>query len=89
MKDGAGAEICVDNEYLLSCGQNLPNHTMSQAGRGKYVAQSIASIPMFRTKQAAFRYAAWLIELADGQLPDELDAASPTFDEVRNAIRNT
>lgn len=77
------------NDYGLACGQNLPNHSASMAGRGKFVRQVIPKVPEFRTKQEAYRYAAWLATLAETHLPDDKDSESHTFEEVQNAIRNT
>jgi hypothetical protein len=77
------------NEYAMSAGQNLPNHSTSIAGRGRFVRQGVPEVPTFRTKQQAFRYAAWLIEMAGNHLPDEDGCASHTFEEVRAAITNT
>lgn len=81
-------EINTQNDFLLSFGSNLPNHSMTLAGKGKFVRQSVGIVPTFRTRQEAFRYASWLIELAD-MLPDEEGCESHTFEEVRKAIRNT
>lgn len=85
------AEIPIDttNDYLLSAGQNLPNHTMTRAGLGRYVTQSLREVPLFRTKQEAFRYAAWLSVMADAYLPDDPDAPAFTFEQVRDAVRST
>jgi hypothetical protein len=77
------------NEYAMSAGQNLPNHSTSIAGRGRFVRQSIPDVPTFRTKQQAYRYAAWLIEMAGNHLPDEDGCELHTFEEVRAAIINT
>lgn len=76
------------NDFGLCVGQNLPNHSMSIAGRSKFVRQTHLRPPVFRTKQQAFRYAAWLIELADINLPN-YEGVTHTFEEVRNAIQNS
>jgi len=82
-------EVDTTNEFAVGFGQNLPNHSTSLAGRGKFVRQSSPEFPVFRTKQQAYRYAAYLVELADGaDLPDEDGAEEHTFEVVRNAIRN-
>lgn len=44
------------------------------------------SHPTYRTKQEAYRYAAWLLFMADC-LPDE--PSKHTFEEVSQAILNT
>lgn len=84
-------EIPVDtaNDYALCAGQNLPNHSTSMLGRGNFVRQSSQIPPTFRTKQSAFRYAAYLITMAEIHLPDEKRAEGHTFEAVLDAIRNT
>lgn len=76
------------NEYAINAGQNLPNHTSSLNGLGKYVRQGVPELPTFRTKQQAYRYAAWLITMAEIQLPDEEDCESHDFEAVLNAVQN-
>ena len=86
-----GAErnpIDTTNDYLLSLGENLPNHSMSRRGLGKFVTQSLHEMPIWRTRQDAFRYAAWLVEMAE-ILPDTEGEEGVTFEQVRNAIRST
>lgn len=80
--------VDTTNEYALSSGNNLPNHSTSMAGRGAFVRQSIPDVPTFRTKQAAYRYAAYLITMAEAILPDEEGAAAHEFGVVLHAIRN-
>jgi hypothetical protein len=46
-------------------------------------------VPTFRTKQEAYRFAAWLVEMAEVHLPDEEGCELHTFEAVREAIRNT
>jgi len=82
-------EVNTANELGLSAGSNLPNHSTSMAGRSKFVRQVQPSVPTFRTKQEAYRYAAWLTEMAEVHLPDEEGAELHTFEAVRDAIRNT
>lgn len=64
--------IAIDtvNEYMIGSGENLPNHSLSQMGKGKFVRQQVSGVPTFRTQQEIFRYAAWLITLG-GSLPHE------------------
>lgn len=78
--------IDVTNQFGLSVGENLPNHTLSQQGRGKFVRPMVLTPPTFRTRQEAFRFAAWLLALAD-TLPDE-DGAHE-FEDVYAAILDT
>jgi len=82
-------EVDTKNEYGLSAGSNLPNHSVSIAGRSKFVRQVVPNVPTFRTKQEAYRFAAWLTEMAEVHLPDEEGAELHTFEAVRDAIRNT
>jgi hypothetical protein len=85
----AANPVDTQNSYMLSAGQNLPNHSTSMAGRGKFVRQALGKIPEFRTKQQAYRYAAWLITMADSWLPDEEGCESHDFPTVLAAILNT
>lgn len=80
-------KVITDNEYAIGAGQNLPNHSTSMNGRGRFVRQTLDRFPTFRTKQQAYRYAAWIIEMAGVHLPDE--AGAHTFEQVREAIQNT
>lgn len=84
----APAPVDTSNDYLLSAGQNLPNHSTSLAGRGRFVRQSFPELPTFRTKQQAYRYAAYLTTMADVHLPDEEGAETHTFEVVLDACRN-
>jgi hypothetical protein len=81
-------EIDTTNDFAMHSGENLPNHTMSLKGLGKFISQGVPTIPVFRTRQAAYRYAGWLISMAE-LLPDEEGCESHDFDSVVNAIRNT
>ena len=80
--------IKVINDYMISSGENLPNHSASAMGRGKFIRQSRPDIPTFRDRQTAFRYAAYIILMAD-LLPDDDGQEGVTFPEVLDAIRNT
>lgn len=82
------APIQTINDHALHLGQNLPNHSTSLAGRGKYIAQGVALPPLWRTRQDAYRYAAWLITMAEA-LPNEDDCEAHTFEVVLDAVRNT
>lgn len=75
------------NEYNIGTGENLPNHSASLAGRGKFIRQRMPDMPTFRTKQSAFRYAAWLVALAEDFLPDESETCGAcTFEAVQEAV---
>lgn len=75
------------NEYVVITGANLPNHTASLKGLGKFVMLGRQDFPPIRTRQAAYRLATYLILMAQiHDLPDEPGAHS--FDEVRDAIEH-
>lgn len=74
------------NAYNIVTGENLPNHSESLKGRGKFIRQSVPEIPTFRTRQAAYRYAAWLIELAGHNLPDDEGCEGQSFEDVHAAV---
>lgn len=86
--DNSPTEVETLNEFGLAIQQNLPNHSQTLKGRGKFVRQSINEIPTFRTRQQAYRFAAWLVEMAE-MLPDEAGYEEHDFDVVRRAIRNS
>lgn len=79
--------IDTTNDYLLSAGENLPNHSMSKAGLGKYVTQSLHEIPIWRTRQDAYRYAAYLVTLAE-TLPDTEGEEGVTLEHVIASVQN-
>lgn len=79
--------VKVINDYLIGGSENLPNHSESIRGRGKFIRQNRGDIPTFRDRQTAYRYAAWLLLLVD-VLPDEEGQEGVTFDDVLEAIRN-
>lgn len=81
-------EIDITNRYILGAGENLPNHSATLQGRGKFVRQSLTEIPTFRTRQDAYRYAAYLVTLAEKWLPDEEGCEAQDFETVLNAIRS-
>lgn len=74
------------NDFVVIGGQNLPNHSQSLKGRAKFIAFGRNDLPAIRTKQHAYRVAAYLLQMAEIQdLPNEEGAH--TFEEVREAIR--
>lgn len=79
------SSIETRNDFALSFGQNLPNHSSSISGRGAFIRQSLSELPTFRDRQTAYRYAAWLVLLAD-VLPDDDGQEGITFDDVLSAI---
>lgn len=64
------------NEFLVA-------YSGSRLG-GAYVTPRI--YPMLRTKQQAYRLAAWCATMGE-QLPDETGAH--TFEQIRDAVRNS
>lgn len=74
------------NEFAINAGQNLPNHSTSMAGRGKFVRVGDPKPVIFRTQQEAFRFCAWVLTLAD-TLPSE--AGGHSFETVLDAIQST
>jgi hypothetical protein len=76
------------NEYMIVGGENLGNHSTSLAGRSKFVQCGQMTPIIFRTKQAVFRFCAWVQLQAEMQnLPDE--PGEHTYEEVLEAIKNT
>jgi hypothetical protein len=81
-------EVNTLNDWLIGGGQNLPNHSASVMGRAQFIRQSRSDIPTFRDRHSAYRYAAYLLTLAE-TLPDEEGQEGITFSEVLDAIRGT
>lgn len=86
------------NEYMVGKGKNLPNHVLSVSGLGKFIRgidpRSGSNIFVARTRQQAYRLAAWVLIMAEiANLPDERsedDIDRPyTYDEIYNAIMNS
>lgn len=78
--------IDTTNEYLVASRENLPNHSSWKTGRGKFVCVGLPGAIVLRTKQAAYRFCAYILTLAE-TLPDE--EGSHTYEQVRDAIRNS
>lgn len=76
------------NSYVVTRGENLPNHSTSLAGKGKFVGISTYPVQL-RTAQEAYRLAAWLIVMAEGHLPNEDGAEEHTAEVVLAAVRGT
>jgi hypothetical protein len=79
-------EVDTTNEYGLSSGKNLPNNTHSMKGQATFIKPMTFEPPIFRTKQSAYRFAGWLLTMAE-VLPDEPGAH--TLEQITQAIRNT
>lgn len=82
------SEVKTQNDYIIGAGENLPNHSETIRGRGKYIRQMRADIPTFRDRQTAYRFCAYVLAMAD-VLPDEEGQEGITFPEVLDAIRNS
>lgn len=78
----------ITNEYMVGFGQNLPNHSESLRGRAGFIRQAVSGIPTFRTREAAYRYAAWLVVQAATMLPAEEPGADFTFEQVLDAVQH-
>lgn len=78
--------IEIENEYALHDGQNLPNHSSSLRGHGKFIMAGRADRVTFRTKQQVYRFCAWALAMSE-VLPDE--DGEHTFEEVQEAIKNS
>ncbi len=77
--------VRVDNERGLTAGENLPNHTTSRRGRGKFIMATTPGPFIIRTRQEAYRMMVHLERLIDQHdLPNE--DGNHTFDEVEEAI---
>lgn len=80
-------EVNTANEYLFSSGINLMHSSLARRGRAKYIIPAFPIGPL-RTKQAAYRLAAWVKVMAETHgLPEEEGAH--TFSEIEEAIRNS
>lgn len=77
--------INTENEFHLSRGENLPNHTASQGGKRQKFVRPVQQ-PIFRTRQSAYRFMGWLHTMAE-TLPDE-DIPS-TYEEILDRIQNS
>lgn len=87
--EGEGQPVIeTRNDFALAAGENLPNHSASMLGRGKFIRQSRSDVPTIRDRQTAYRYAAWLVLMAD-MLPDDEGQEGITFDDVLSAISDT
>lgn len=78
--------INTKNEFNIRAGVNLPNHSAALRGQAGFIKPMIDKTPVFRTKQAAYRHAAWLVVMAErAGLPDEEDQPFE-FDDILTAV---
>lgn len=80
-----------DNQFAVAAGVNLPNHSKTMAGRGRFLAirNTTGNGIVLRTRTEALRLAGWLLVLADiHNLPWE-DDTEVSLEEMIEAIRRT
>lgn len=76
------------NQFALQVGENLPNHTMSALGMGRFIRTGVNGPLVFRTKQSVYRMCAYLMIMAEAhKLADE--PGEHTYQEVEEAIQNS
>ena len=77
--------VRVDNEFGLVSGENMPNHTASMRGRGKFVMATTPVPFIIRTRQEAYRLMVHLDHLIEqNDLPNE--DGNHTYEQVEEAI---
>lgn len=79
-----GDFVDIANEFAVITGKSMMNNTASAGNRQNFISITSPVDRPFRTKQRAFRLAAWLVHMAELNLPDE-DMPS-TFEDVLAAI---
>lgn len=77
------ADISADNEFALTAGENLPNHSVSEGGKRAKFIRPIQH-PIFRTRQSALRFMAWL-DAMSVTLPDEDTPA--TYEQIQEKVQ--
>lgn len=79
-------DINTSNEFNIRAGVNLPNHSAALRGHAKFIKPMTDVVAVHRTRQSAYRHAAWLVVLADkADLPDEPEQPFD-FDEILTAV---
>jgi len=74
------------NDGIIVSGRNLPNHTMTLQGRGKFIGSGALRPPQWRTKQELYRFVAWaLVQDEIHDLPNE--PGNHTLEEIIEAIK--
>lgn len=78
--------VNTTNDGIILSGENLPNHSTSMRGRGKFVGSGMQHAPQWRTRQELYRFVAWalLFEERHG-LPNE--EGEHTLEQVIEACR--
>lgn len=86
MADDGENVIDTKNEFNIRSGVNLANHSASLRGRAKFIKPMTDVTAVHRTRQSAYRHAAWLVVMADrAELPDEDDQPFE-FDDILSAV---
>jgi hypothetical protein len=81
--------IDITNEFALHTGQNLPNHTSSLEGRGKFVRVGYPAPVIFRSKQEVYRFCAYALSMAE-TLPDEtVGPVAHSFEQIQEAVNDS
>lgn len=72
--------VSTVNDAVVMMGANLPNHTMSAKGFGKWVRLGTNTPTVFRTRQEAWRAVAWIMAFVERQdLPEERTEANENY----------
>ncbi len=78
--------VNTNNDGAIMSGNNLPNHSTTLAGRGKFVGSAAQRVPQWRTKQELYRFIGWALVMEERHdLPNE--EGEHTLEEVIQAIR--
>ena len=79
-------DVNTSNEFNIRAGENLANHSAALRGRAKFIKPMTDVVAVHRTRQSAYRHAAWLVVMAEkADLPD--DPEQPfEFDEILEAV---
>ncbi len=75
------SEINTNNEFFLGLSRRHPH-----GKTGEPCVKPAGLQPYWTTKQGAYRFAAWLVSMAE-MLPDETGEA--TFEDVLKAVQST
>ena len=88
MAEPAAEQIDTTNLYAVHTGTNMDTSSWATVDRAKWVAIGSSTRVVCRTKQEAYRLAAWLVVLAEeSDLPDEDGAHS--LDDVIASVEAT
>jgi hypothetical protein len=87
-------QVDLTTECTIIGGENLPNHSATLSGRGKYVRISgdnpLAPLPTLRTVQQAYRLAARIVQAAEQfNLPSEDGHSADILDYLEALMPGT